>query len=84
MDLQNSEVNFEKLYINDEYKGLYFTVENFDKHYLFRNDLLDANIYHTDSFKARQIKFLEDINKEIFIGDIKSYDDRKSNDISHF
>ena len=39
IDLENSEVNFEKLYINNEYKGMYFTIENFDKHYLFRNKI---------------------------------------------
>jgi hypothetical protein len=84
IDLENSEVNFEKLYINNDYKGMYFTIENFDKHYLFRNNLPEANIYHTNSFKARQIKFLKNINEEIFIGDIKSYSNRKTNDINHF
>jgi hypothetical protein len=83
--LESLETTFGELYINNKNKGLYYVSDNFDKYFLLKNNLPEANIYHTDSFGVRLAgSSIEKINKNMFIGGIKKYKARFNQDIDYF
>ena len=83
--LETLNQSYGYLNINNQNNGLYFITNIYDKFFLENHKLPESNIYHTDSFAARLANFeIEKIEKNMFIGGLKQYQDRFDNDIDYF
>ena len=84
MDLRAVNSTFGHLEINGINNGLYYIIDDFDKHFLITSNLPEANIYHTDSYKTASTYNVSDIKKNMFIGNIKKHKSKFDSDISYF
>jgi hypothetical protein len=83
--LEALEATFGRLYINGNYNGLYYISNGFNKDFLKMNNLPESNIYHTDSHKTLTKNFsIDDISIDMFISDIKDYENNFERDINYF
>lgn len=85
LGLDSLESSFGRLAINGQNFGVYYVTEDFDKYFLAKRVLPEANIYNADPYKIPRYTFdVSGLNKEMILPTIKAYQQNSEQDINYF
>jgi spore coat protein H len=83
--LQALKSKFGELKINGKNQGIYYVSEDFDKYFLAKRKMADANIYSTDPVKVSGMDFsVNSFTRDIFLSTINSFENYFDKDVEYF
>lgn len=85
LNIYSLESHFGFLDINGRDYGIYYVSEDFDKHFLAKRSLPEANIYNGDPYKIPSTLFdINLLNKGMIASNIKAYEKDHDKDTEYF
>ena len=84
LGLPSLESDFANVTINGNDYGVYYISEDFDKDFLAKRNMEEANIYSSDPYKAPATHERQDVPNEMIISTLKNYDGNRDRDVEYF